>query len=406
MSTVHAAAQERNAYFDALFNTPELMWLGQNTNHVPTHPVVRAALHAAIDDAGFNAYAPPLGLESLRDAIVADLGLRGDAAASQAVVTDGAVAALALACRAFCGPGKGFVTTDPGWKWPLQFAARAGSPITEIPIYGAEHAFRLGAEALRAATRSASDSAATHASNADGIDAGAPTAVIYLVDPNNPLGVCYTRDEIKAFAARAKEIGAILIHDCTYRDFAAEHTLAADFYPEGTVTIVSFSKWLGFAGLRLGALVAHPSLLDRILPYSEAPLGASVIAQKGALAGFSVKDEWLEGLRALVQQNQADVVEAVKREPGLNVAVYPSHGNFLVIECVDAGVRPEALVKAFAAHDIMVRQGAYHTPRFGDRFIKVSLSVPRAWSEAFCARLPAAVQAARAEGDAPISAQF
>ena len=396
MSTVHAAAQERNAYFDALFNTPELMWLGQNTNHVPTHPVVRAALHAAIDDAGFNAYAPPLGLESLREAIVADLGLHGDAAASLAVVTDGAVAALALACRAFCGPGKGFVTTDPGWKWPLQFAARAGSPITEIPIYGAEHAYRLSAEALRAATCSASDSG----------EAGASTAVIYLVDPNNPLGVCYTREEIKAFAARAKEIGAILIHDCTYRDFAAEHTLAADFYPEGTVTIVSFSKWLGFAGLRLGALVAHPSLLDRILPYSEAPLGASVIAQKGALAGFSVKAEWLATLRALVQRNQADVVEAVKREPGLKVAVYPSHGNFLVIECVDAGVRPEALVKAFAVHDIMVRQGAYHTPRFGDRFIKVSLSVPRAWAEAFCARLPLALQAAREEGDAPISAQF
>ncbi|WP_347558427.1 pyridoxal phosphate-dependent aminotransferase [Robbsia sp. KACC 23696] len=403
MSTVHAVAQERNAYFDTLFNTPDLMWLGQNTNHAPTHPAVRAALHAAIDDAGFNAYAPPLGLEALRDAIVADLGLKGEAAASRAVVTDGAVAALALACRAFCGPGKGFVTTDPGWKWPLQFAARAGSPITEIPIYGDEHAFRLGADALRAATRSASDSDAASLSSPE---AGAATAVIYLVDPNNPLGVCYTRDEIKAFADRAKEIGAILIHDCTYRDFAAEHTLAADFYPEGTVTIVSFSKWLGFAGLRLGALVAHPSLLDRILPFSEAPLGASVIAQKGALAGFSVKAEWLTTLRALVQQNQADVVEAVKLQPGLKVAVYPSHGNFLVIECVDAGVRPEALVKAFAAHGIMVRQGAYHTPRFGDRFIKVSLSVPRAWSQAFCDCLPHALQAAREQGDAPIAAQF
>jgi histidinol-phosphate aminotransferase len=376
-------AEIRNRYFDKLFNTPGLMWLGQNTNHMQTHPAVRDAMHAAIDDASFNAYAPPLGLEALREAIVADLGLRD----AKAVVTDGAVAALALACRATCGAGKGFVTTDPGWKWPLQFAQRAGSPITEIPIYGEEHQYRLSIEALKASTDES-------------------TAVIYLVDPNNPLGICYTRDEISAFAARAKELGAILIHDCTYRDFADEHTLAAQFYPEGTITIVSFSKWLGFAGLRLGALVASPELLERVLPYSEAPLGASVVAQAGALAGFAVKDEWMRELKTLVRANQAAVAETVAGLDGLKVAVYPSHANFLVIECADAKVRPEALVAELGDANIMVRQGAYHTPRFGDRFIKVSLSVPAEWARAFCEALPAAVQAARARGDAPIDAQF
>lgn len=378
-----SSAELRNQYFDRLFNTPDLMWLGQNTNHMPTHPAVRDALHAAIDSAEFNAYAPPLGLEALRDAIVADLGLPD----AKAVVTDGAVAALALAVRATCGAGKGFVTTDPGWKWPLQFAQRAGATITEIPIYGADQQYRLSADALTAAT-------------------GEDTAVIYLVDPNNPLGICYTRDEIAAFAARAKALGAVLIHDCTYRDFADDHTLAAEFYPEGTITIVSFSKWLGFAGLRLGALVAAPALLERILPYSEAPLGASVIAQKGALAGFAVKDAWMRELKQLVRANQAAVHETVAALPGLSVAVYPSHANFLVIECAEAGVRPEALVAELGKSNLMVRQGAYHTPRFGDRFIKVSLSVPASWARTFCEALPAALDAARAHGDTPVDAQF
>lgn len=370
--SVTGDAETRNQYFDRLFTNPDLMWLGQNTNHFPLHPAVRKALHDAIDDESFHAYAPPLGMEALRAAIVADLGVPDQSA----VVTDGAVSALALACRAFCKEGKGFVTTDPGWKWPLQFAAKAGSVLTEIPIYGPEYGFKLSADALAASTDE-------------------NTAVIYLVDPNNPLGTTYTEDEIRAFAMRAREVGAVLIHDCTYRDFADSHTLASRFYPEGTVTIVSFSKWLGLAGLRLGALVASPELLARILPHSQAPLGASVLAQRAAIAGLAVKDEWMAEVIAQQRENQRMIVEAFAELPGFEVPVFPSQANFIVVECSGAGVTPEALVSALGEHDIMVRQGTYHTPRFGHRFVKISTTVPKAWAQALCDVLPQAVERAR-----------
>lgn len=370
--SVTSDAETRNRYFDRLFTNPDLMWLGQNTNHFPLHPAVRKALHDAIDDESFHAYAPPLGMEALRAAIVADLG----GPDQSAVVTDGAVSALALACRAFCKEGKGFVTTDPGWKWPLQFAAKAGSVVTEIPIYGPEYGFKLSADALAASTDE-------------------NTAVIYLVDPNNPLGTTYTEDEIRAFAMRAREVGAVLIHDCTYRDFADSHTLASRFYPEGTVTIVSFSKWLGLAGLRLGALVASPGLLARILPHSQAPLGASVLAQRAAIAGLAVKDEWMAEVIAQQRENQRMIVEAFAELPGFEVPVFPSQANFIVVECSGAGVTPEALVSALGEHDIMVRQGTYHTPRFGHRFVKISTTVPKAWAQALCDVLPQAVERAR-----------
>ncbi len=369
---VTSDAETRNQYFDKLFMNPDLMWLGQNTNHFPLHPAVRKALHDAIDDESFHAYAPPLGMEALRSAIVADLGVPDQSA----VVTDGAVSALALACRAFCVAGKGFVTTDPGWKWPLQFAVKAGSVITEIPISGPEYGFKLSAEALAAST--------------DG-----NTAVIYLVDPNNPLGTTYTEDEIRAFADRAREIGAILIHDCTYRDFADSHTLASRFYPEGTVTIVSFSKWLGLAGLRLGALAASPELLARILPHSQAPPGASVLAQRAAIAGLGVKDEWMAEVIAQQRENQQMIVDAFAKLSSFEVPVFPSQANFIVVECSKAGVTPEALVTALGEHNIMVRQGTYHTPRFGHRFVKISTTVPKAWAQALCDVLPQAVARAR-----------
>ena len=40
--------ERKNRHFDALFANPRLMWLGQNTNHFPTHPAVVEAMLASI----------------------------------------------------------------------------------------------------------------------------------------------------------------------------------------------------------------------------------------------------------------------------------------------------------------------------------------------------------------------
>jgi aspartate/methionine/tyrosine aminotransferase len=372
--------EQRNAHFDRLFATKNLFWLGQNTNHLPMHPLVRQAMIASIEAEEFHAYAPPGGFTDLSRGIVADLGLPQDATA--ALVTDGAVAALATVCRAYCEPRTNFVTTDPGWKWPMQFARQAGAEVREIPIYDPAAGYRLTVEQLRA--------------NVD-----RNTRIVYLVDPNNPLGICYTRAELRAFCEIARGVGAYVLHDCTYRDFADEHVLAAELYPEGAITIYSFSKWLGLAGLRIGAVVANQHIIERLAAYSAATLGSSVVAQRAAQAGLAVKQEWMSDVQRIQRRNQAAVKEAVDKIPGLNVPVYPSNGNFVIIECAELGLRPEALAAVYARRGIMIRQGSYHTPRFGSRFVKVSTTVPSEWIDAFCRQLPDAIAAARGINDVP-----
>ena len=49
----------------------------------------------------------------------------------------------------------------------------------------------------------------------------------------------------------------------------------------------------------------------------------------------------------------------------------------------------------------MIRQGTYHTQRFGDRFVKISTSVPQAWVEKLCNLLPDMVAQARTLNDLP-----
>ena len=120
-----------------------------------------------------------------------------------------------------------------------------------------------------------------------------------------------------------------------------------------------------------------------------------MLSQRAAIAGLKSKAEWFPGIVQRLRANQAAVFEAVSRIPGLHIPVYPSHANLLVIETVDAGIRPEALVAAYQAEGVMIRQGTYHTKRFGERFVKVSLTVPEAWANRFCELLPAMVERAR-----------
>jgi aspartate/methionine/tyrosine aminotransferase len=372
-----ADARTRNRYFDDLFSTPDLAWMGQNTNHVPAHPAVVEAMVRSIEAGEFNAYAPPMGFEALRDAIVADLGVPS----GEALVTEGGVNALAMICKARAKPGTTLVTTDPTWKWPCLFAEQAGAEVIQIPIYDPATNFKLTPQALRAAVDER-------------------CAIIYIVDPNNPLGIRYERAEIEAFADIARSVGALMIHDCTYRDFADGHTPVLQVAPEGTVVSLSFSKWLGLAGMRIGALVAEPALVDEFSVASTSVLGASVVAQRAAMAGLSVKAEWMQEVRRLDRANKEIVIEAA-RAAGLSVPIPVSHGNFLVLETAATGVSPEAIVEAARREGVMIRQGRYHTAAFGDRFIKVSTSVPAAWAERFCEGLPRYIETARTLNDVP-----
>lgn len=371
------AFEVRNAHFDRLVNSPGLKWLGQNTNHATPHPSVMEAIQRCLRDEEFHIYAPPIGLEALRNGITADLGLPDQAV----MVCDGAVAGLSHACKTLLGPGDELITTDPTWNWPMIFAKSVGATVKQIPVYGLEYGYRLAPERLAQAI-------------------SAKTKIVYLVDPNNPLGTACTSEEIDAIVKIVRASNATLIHDCTYRHFAHSHTLAAKQFPERALTVYSFSKWLGLAGLRIGAIVGSPDMAERLTAAQPNILGSSILAQRAAIAGLAIKDEWFPGVLANQRANQKMIKDAVDRLPGLAMPVFPSNGNFIIIECGEAGVRPEALAACYQERGIMIRQGSYHTPTFGDRFVKVSTTVPSAWVAEFVELLPEMLERARGRNDA------
>ena len=366
----------RNAHFDRLVNRSGLRWMGQNTNHMPPHPDVLEAMQRCIREREFQIYAPPAGFEQLRSGIVADLGLDDVDGGQAALVSDGAVASLYHVCHTLLHPGDEFLTTDPTWNWPMSFARSVGATVVQIPIYGEEYGYRLSPERLSG-----------HLSR--------KTKVVYIVDPNNPLGTVLSAAEVEQIVAILRERGVYLIQDCTYRHFAYHHTLAATLYPERTITIYSFSKWLGLAGMRIGAVVSHPDIIEKLASAPPNNLGSNIMAQRAALAGLAIKDAWFPGVLATQRANQELIKQAVDVVDGISMPVYPSNANFIIIECDDPGLRPEALCAVYQERGILIRQGSYHTKTFGHRFVKVSTTVPTEWAGEFAALLPQMVERAR-----------
>lgn len=345
--------------FEFLLERDDLVWMGQNTTHLPPDPQVLRAVEDSLARREFQLYAPALGFARLRELIVEDLGLP-DAAAW---VTDGAVAGLHHVVTTLAPTLTKAVTTDPGWPWPGRFAELQGVPVTTIGIYDPAAGFKLVVEQLEREVT--------------------PGSLIYLIDPLNPLGSRYERAELAAITDLARERGALLVHDCTYRHFASGHTLAAQLYPEGTFTTYSFSKWLGLAGFRLGAVVARPDLLDRITRVPSNPLGAGITAQRAAIAGLEVREPWLTHLREVNRRNQQTVRDVVETSGLGRVLVWPSHGNFLAVEVAESGWSADDLCAAMLEQNVFIRPGTYQSPGYGTRFVKISTSVPTEWVDRF-----------------------
>jgi aspartate/methionine/tyrosine aminotransferase len=340
---------------------PGMVWMGQNTTHLEPPSEVVEALLESTRSREFQLYAPALGFEELRGLIAEDLGLAG----FEVMITDGAVGGLHHICTALAPSITRLVTSDPGWPWPARFLALAGVPTSTIEIYSPDCHYKLQAGRLE-----------------EVIEEG---SLIYLIDPLNPLGSAYEREELEAIVDLARRTESLLVHDCTYRHFAAGHTLAAELYPEGTFTTYSFSKWLGLAGLRLGAVIARPDLLDRLSRVPSNPLGANIQAQRAAIAGLKAKEEWLERLLDVNAGNQRIVAAAVAASDVGEIVVEPSHGNFLAVDVSAAGWDAEAVCEALLDEDVFIRPGTYQSPAFGTRFVKISTSVPTEWAERFAA---------------------
>lgn len=347
--------------------------MSQNTNTIPTSLEIEKAIIESAKSREYNLYPFAPGIFGLREALFNDLGLSQDE--FDCLITPGGIEALYILNRALLKEGDNVIASDPSFM-PIHHQVRlSNAEVKELPVY--QEPWKLTPEQVKEAVDE-------------------KTRMLLLIDPLNPLGTPYTRDEVKAFCEICKDNNLYIIDDITYRDFADSHTLTTDFLLEKTIITYSFSKNCGFAGMRIGALIAPKERMKELLPYNTNVLSVNVIAQRAALAALKTKHEWIGKVVSISRKNQEHIKNCIDGIQGAFLPVYPSHTNMFVIDISETDINPDEVEKKMLFdHHVFVRGGNYLSKRFGNRFVRTSFSIPEEQCLRFCEAFPKVVEELR-----------
>ncbi len=126
------------------------------------------------------------------------------------------------------------------------------------------------------------------------------TDLVYLCSPNNPTGTALSKDQLESIVNIAKKNRSIIIYDASYAQFIQEPNIPKSIYEiegarEIAIELGSFSKSVGFTGVRLGWSVVPEELKfddgSSVLQDWKRLVvttfnGASIISQYGGLAAL------------------------------------------------------------------------------------------------------------------------
>jgi histidinol-phosphate aminotransferase len=210
---------------------------------------------------------------------------------------------LHLAVIAFTSPQKSLVTGDPGYEAPERAAEFIGSKVNRVPL------------------------TKTYAHDVKAMAKADPNAgLLYVCNPNNPTGTTTSRSDIEWLLAN-KPAGSILLIDEAYIHFSdAPRTTDLVAAGKDVVVLRTFSKIYGMAGLRAGAAIGRPDLLQRMSGYAAGAL--PVTAMVGATASLKSKSVVPERAR-INRRVREDTLEFLDKH---NFHYVPSVSNKFMVD--------------------------------------------------------------------------
>ena len=178
-------------------------------------------------------------------------------------------------------------------------------------------------------------------------------ALTVLATPNNPTGLAMTLDEIERVVAASP---GFVVVDEAYVEFNTEGTAAEllDRHPN-LIILRTLSKAFGLAGIRIGYLIAHPTVVRELMK-ARLPFMVDRFVEQTALAVLQRWDLVEDRVRRM-QASIKDVTDALqsRRMPG--VEVVPSQANFVIFT---TPAPADALQDRLADHGVLVRNmGGY-----------------------------------------------
>lgn len=279
------------------------MELGKPFADTPQH--IKDATIAAIQ-AGKVHYSDLPGILPLREAIAAKLARQNgmEVSPDQVVVTNGLTHGSYAALMAFIDDGDEVILLEPYYPQHIGKIELAGG--VPVPV------------SLDVANDYAIDAARIEASITD------RTKMIVLINPCNPTGRVYSREELMALSEIAIRHDLIVVSDEVYEEIVyddASHISIASLpgMAERTVTLFAFTKSYAMDGWRIGYLAAPMAAIGAILKITANDVThVNTFIQEGALAALNGDPAVLAQLIADDRAKRDRVVTRLNQISGVN----------------------------------------------------------------------------------------
>ena len=294
--------------------------LASNENPLGPSPKAMEAARRALGEANWY---PDGGSKRLREV----LATRNNVRFEEVFVGLGSSEIIDLASRVLLRPGLDGITSE-GTFALFAIAIRAsGGRLIQTPMRN----YTFDLEAIAAAVTP-------------------QTRVIYIANPNNPTGTAFGHDEFAAFLKKVPG-DVLVVLDEAYCEYAARPDLPKSraLFREynNILTLRTFSKVYGLAGLRIGYGIGHPTLVAEMNKL-RTPFNVTSVGQAAALAALDDTDH----VERSVESNRHERQRLFEELRKLGLSPVPSETNFLF---VPIGPNAKSLCDELLLEGVIVR---------------------------------------------------
>ncbi|MFC1828531.1 histidinol-phosphate transaminase [Thermodesulfobacteriota bacterium] len=156
------------------------------------------------------------------------------------------------------------------------------------------------------------------------------TRMIFLCNPNNPTGTIFLKAEFESFLNSIPD-GVVVVIDEAYIEFVRDPECAngIDYLDDNraVVTLRTFSKAYGLAGLRIGFGIM-PAEIAGLLNRVRLPFNANSLALVGAAAALK-DDVFLKTTQHLIHEGLDFLWSSLEQ---MGIKYFPSQSNFFLID--------------------------------------------------------------------------
>ncbi|WP_394688578.1 pyridoxal phosphate-dependent aminotransferase [Hoeflea sp.] len=177
-------------------------------------------------------------------------------------------------------------------------------------------------------------------------------AIVYLSNPDNPMGTWHPADDIVAFAKALPET-TMLVLDEAYGETAPAGAIPAIDALSSMPNVLrfrTFSKAYGLAGQRVGYVFGEAETVSRFHRVRN-HFGVNRLGQAASLAALE-DQAWLQSVIARVAAAR-DRIADIARANGL--APIASATNFVTMDCGADGARAKAILDGLVNRGVFIR---------------------------------------------------